>query len=139
MCILCNNYGKKLAYLKPPASVQRPRVRRYGLKPLLCIFRNSSDVFHNRLEEMSLVATPYVKYHKLTKVANKYCSHYDNTLENCASLEDNARKHTANQRHQNYFPTLNCCTCCRSSYRSNTASNDVHSYRSLQRFLAEKC
>ncbi len=49
---------------------------------------------------MSLVATPYVKYHELTEGANKYCSHYDNTSENLGPLhlEDNARKHTANQR-----------------------------------------
>ncbi len=49
---------------------------------------------------MSLVATPYVKYHKFTKGANKYCSQYDNTSENCGPLrlEDNAQKHTANQR-----------------------------------------
>ncbi len=32
------------------------------------------------------MATPYVKYHKLTKVANKYCSHYDNTSENYGPL-----------------------------------------------------
>ncbi len=46
------------------------------------------------------MATPYVKYHKLAKVANDYCSHYDNTSDNSAPLrlEDNARKHTANQR-----------------------------------------
>ncbi len=100
MWILCNNYSKKLAYLKPPDSVQRPRVSRYGLKTLLCTFRNSSDVFHNRLKEMSLMATPYVKYHKLSKGANKYCSQYDKTSENClpSRLEDNARKPTANQR-----------------------------------------
>ncbi len=53
---------------------------------------------------MSLVVTPYVKYHKLAKGANEYCSHYDNTSENCGTLrlEDNTRKHTANQR-KNYF------------------------------------
>ncbi len=44
MCILCKNYGKNLADLKPPDSVQRPRVSRYGLKTLLCIFWNSSGV-----------------------------------------------------------------------------------------------
>ncbi len=105
MWILCNNYGKRLAYLKPNDSVQRPRISRYGLKAFLCIFRNSSDVFHNRLKEMSLMATPYVKYHKLTKGANKDCSHYDNTWENCGSLrlEDNARKQTANQRKEYFF------------------------------------
>ncbi len=49
---------------------------------------------------MSLVATPYVKYHKLAKGGNKYCSHYDNTSDNCGPLrlEDNASKHTANPR-----------------------------------------
>ncbi len=50
--------------------------------------------------EMCLMETPYAKYDKLTKVAKKYCSHYDKTSENCGSLrlEENARKHTANQR-----------------------------------------
>ncbi len=95
MWILCNNYGIKLAYLKPPAS---GRVSRYGLKTFLCIFWNSSGVFHDRPEKMSLMATPHVKYHKLTKVSNKYCSHFDNTSENCRPLDDNARKYTANQR-----------------------------------------
>ncbi len=100
MCILYNNYGKNLAYLKPGDSVQRPRVSRYGLKTLLCIFWNSSVVLHDKVSEMCLMATPYATYHKLTKVANKYYSHYDNTSENCGPLrlEDNARKHTANQR-----------------------------------------
>ncbi len=96
---LIQQLREKLAYLKPPDSVQRPRVSRYGLKTFLCIFRNSSDVFHNRLQQMSLVTTPYVKHHKLTKGANKYCSLYDNTSENCGPLRlgGNARKHTANQ------------------------------------------
>ncbi len=51
------------------------------------------------------MATPYVKYHKLTKVARNYCSHYDKTSENCGPfhLEENARTHTANER-KNYFP-----------------------------------
>ncbi len=71
MWILCNNYGKKLAYLKPPESVQLPRASKYGL---LCIRVFSSCVFQNRLKEMSLMATPYATYHKLTKVANTYCS-----------------------------------------------------------------
>ncbi len=44
------------------------------------------------------MSTPYVNYHKLTKVANKNCFHYDNTSENCEPLrlEDNAREHTVN-------------------------------------------
>ncbi len=44
------------------------------------------------------MATPYVNYHKLTKVANKYCFHYDNTSENCGPLrlEDNALEHKVN-------------------------------------------
>ncbi len=98
MWILCNNYGQKLAYLKPPDSVQRPKVSRYGLKTLLCIFWNSSGVLHDRVSEMSLMATPYAKYHKLTKVAWNYCSYYDKTSENCGPLrlEENACKHTAN-------------------------------------------
>ncbi len=54
------------------------------------------------------MVTPYVKYHKLTKVANQYCSHYDNTSENCAPLrlEENARKHTANQRWTTFLHLL---------------------------------
>ncbi len=49
---------------------------------------------------MSLMATPYAMYHKLTKVARNYCSRYDKISENCgpSRLEENARKHTANQR-----------------------------------------
>ncbi len=100
MWILSNNYGENLAYLKPPDSVQRPRVSRYGLKTLLCILWNSPCVLHDRVSEMSLMATPYAKYHKWAKVARNYCSHYDKTSENCGPLrlEENARKHTANQR-----------------------------------------
>ncbi len=46
------------------------------------------------------MATPYAKYHKLTKIARNHCSHYDKTSENGEPLrlEENARKHTANQR-----------------------------------------
>ncbi len=46
------------------------------------------------------MVTPYVQFHKLTKGANKYCSHYDSTTENCGPLrlEDNARKRTANKK-----------------------------------------
>ncbi len=62
MCIICNNYGKNLAYLKPPDSVQRAVVSRHGVKTLVCIFWNSSGVFRNRPYKMSLVATPYAKY-----------------------------------------------------------------------------
>ncbi len=100
MWVLCNNYGKKLAYMKPPDSVQRQRVSRYGLKTLLCIFWNSSCVLHDRVSEMSVMATPYAKYQTLTKVTRNYCSHYDKTSENCGPLrlEENARKQTANQR-----------------------------------------
>ncbi len=99
MWILCNNYGKRLAYLKPPDSVQWQRVSRYGLKTLLCIFWNSSGVLQDRVSEMSLMPTPYAKYHKLTKVAKNYCSHYDKISANCGPLrlEENARKHTVNQ------------------------------------------
>ncbi len=45
------------------------------------------------------MTTPYAKHHKLTKVANEYYSPYNNTSENGGPLrlEDNARKHTANQ------------------------------------------
>ncbi len=100
MWIFCNNYGEKLAYLKPPDSVQRPRVSRHGLKTLLCIIWNSSDVLHDRVSEMSRMPTLYAKYRKLTKVAWNYCSNYDKTSGNYGPLrlEENARKHTANQR-----------------------------------------
>ncbi len=67
MWILCNNYGKNLVFLKPHDSMQRPRVSRYGLTTFPCIFWNSSG----GILEMSLMVTPYVKYHKLTEVANK--------------------------------------------------------------------
>ncbi len=99
MWILCNTNGKKAGLLEVPTSCS-VRVSRYGLKTLLCIFWNSSGVPYDRVSEMSPMATPYAKYHKLTKVANKYSSHYDNTSENCGllRLEDNALKHTANQR-----------------------------------------
>ncbi len=55
-----------------------------------------------RLAEM---ATPYVKYHKSTKVANKYCFHYEKTSENCMHLrsKDNARKHTENQQKTSFL------------------------------------
>ncbi len=100
MSILCNSYGKTLAYLKPPDSVHRPRVNRYGLKTLLCIFWNSSGVLQDRVSEVSLMVTHYAKYHKLITVARNYCSRYEKTTENCwpLRLEENARKHTANQR-----------------------------------------
>ncbi len=73
---------------------------RYGFKTLLCIFWNSSGVIYDRVSEMSQMATSCVKYHKLTKVARNYCSHYDKTSENCGPLrfEEYARMHTANKR-----------------------------------------
>ncbi len=86
MWILCNNYEKTLVYLKPPDSLQRPRVSRYGMKTLLCILLVFSDVLHDRVSEIILMATPYALYHKLTKVARNYCSHYDNASENCGPL-----------------------------------------------------
>ncbi len=61
-----------LVYLKPHDSVQRPWISKYGLKAFLCIFWNSSGVLQNRLLETILMETPYVNYHKLTKVAYKY-------------------------------------------------------------------
>ncbi len=100
MCILCINYGTNLAYLKPPDSVQRPRVSRYGFMTLLCIIWNSCGVLHDLVSEMILMATPYVKYHKFTEVGRNYFSHYDKTSENCGSVrvEENARMHMTNQR-----------------------------------------
>ncbi len=46
------------------------------------------------------MATPYAKYHKLTKAARNYCSNYEKTSEYCGPLRlgENARKHKANQR-----------------------------------------
>ncbi len=72
----------------------------YGSKSLLCIFWNSCGVIYDRVSEISLMATAYAKYHKLANVEDKYCFHYDKTWENSGllHLEDNARKHTANQR-----------------------------------------
>ncbi len=67
MWIFCSNYGKKLVYLKPHDSVQRPRVRRQGLIIFLCIFWNYSGVLHDRLLEMSFMVTPYVKYPYVNK------------------------------------------------------------------------
>ncbi len=75
--------GKKQAYLKPPDSVKRPRASKYGL---LCIFFNFLLCFFTIGFKMSLMPTPYVKYHKLTEVSNKKFSHYDNTSENCGPL-----------------------------------------------------
>ncbi len=72
----------------------------YGLKTPFCIFWNSSGVLHDRVSEMSLIATSYAKFHKLTKVARNYCSHYDKTSAKFGPfrLEENARKHMVNQR-----------------------------------------
>ncbi len=100
MWILCNNFGKNLTYLKPPDTVQRPSVSSYGVKTFLCIFWKSSGFLHDRVSEVSLMATPYAMYHKLINVARKYCPHYDKTSENCGSLhlEEYARNYTANQR-----------------------------------------
>ncbi len=55
---------------------------------------------------------PYVKYHKLTKVANKNCSHFEKSLENCGPLrlEEKAR----NQRKTTFlhwFVTLIATHC----------------------------
>ncbi len=125
---------KKLTYLKPPDSLQRPRISRCGLKTLLCIFWNSSGVLHDRVSEMRLMATPYAKYHKLTEVAKNYCSHYDKTSEKlraCTFGRQCSKAHSSQGK-----TTLNCYAYRHSSYRSCTATNDVHSIRYLQRFLA---
>ncbi len=86
-----------LTYLKPPDSVLRPRVSRYGLKTLLCIFWNSSGILHDRVSEMSLMATPYAYYHTLNKVALTIVPTTTRHRNNCGPLrlEENARKHTA--------------------------------------------
>ncbi len=36
-----------------------------------------SDDLHDRLSEKSLTVAPCVNHHKLTQVADKYCSYYD--------------------------------------------------------------
>ncbi len=71
MWILCNNYVKTFAYLKPPDSLQRPRVSRYGLRPF-AVFSGIPLVFFTIVSEMSLMATPYAKNHKWTKVDRNY-------------------------------------------------------------------
>ncbi len=68
---LIQQLREKLAYLKPPDSVQRPRVSRYGLKTLLCIFWNSFDVFYHTLQVVDelmaiLGACPYFASKYLT-------------------------------------------------------------------------
>ncbi len=112
--------------------MQRPRVSKYGLKTFLCIFWNSSGVLQNELLETSLKVTPYVKYHTLTKVAYKYCSHYNRTSKNCRSLclQDNARKHTTNQRRAGLLHWI---------FTLVATQRVAPTFCSLQRFLAEKC
>ncbi len=83
---------EKTGLLETPDAVQRPRVSMYGLKTLLCISGNSSGVPHDRLSKLSLMATQCVRFHKLTKVANKILL----PLRHIA--QDIARKLTANQR-----------------------------------------
>ncbi len=136
MCILFNKHGNNLAFQKPPDSVLRPRVRRYGLKTLLCIFWNSSAVPDDRVSEMSQMATHYAKYHKLTKFARNFCYHCDKTSENCGPLRLEENAHGKSKK--NYFSTLNCYACRHSPYSFNLSSNDLHSFRSLQSVLAEK-
>ncbi len=121
---------EKAGLLEAPWLVQRPRVSRYGLKTFLCSFWNSSGVLHDRLLETSQIVTLDISNQASTQVANKYCSHYDKTSTNSGRQrsQDNARKHTTNQRKPVFF-TLNWY---------NMATKDVHSFRSLQNFLAEK-
>ncbi len=86
---------------------------------------------------MSLMSTPYAKFHKLTKVARNYCFHYDKASENCGPLrlEEKTRNRTANQRKTTFLHFIVRLVVTRPS--SNPTTNGVHSFRSLQRFLAE--
>ncbi len=100
-----------MVYLKPYDSVQQPRVSRYYLNTLLCIFWNSSDALQGRLKEMSLMVTPYV----------------------CKTMLVSTR-----QIKENYFASLNFYACRHSPYSPGMAANYEHSFRSLQQVLAEK-
>ncbi len=128
----------KMVYLKPYDSVQQPRVSRYALNTLLCIFWNSSDALQGRLKEMNLMVTPYGNYHKLTQVADQLCSYYDKTSKNCGSirLQDDACKHPTNQR-KTFFSTLHFYACHQSAYSLGMAPSDDHLFHSLQHVLAE--
>ncbi len=91
---------EKAGLLEAPTLRAAFKGQQVCLNTLLCIFWNSSGVLHHRVSQMSLMSNPYAKYHKLSKVGKNYCSHYDKTSENCwpLRLEENARKHTANER-----------------------------------------
>ncbi len=82
MWILCNNYGKKLAYLKhlTPCSGQE-----------LTVWLEDPSLY---FQEFFCCCSRYtlsdnLKYHKLTKVANEY-----QKLAGLFRWEDNAQKHT---------------------------------------------
>ncbi len=91
MWILCNNYEKKLVYLKPHDSVKGPIVRKYGLKTFICIFWNYFDVLQNGLLETSQMVTLYINGLELTKVANKCCSHYDKPSGSLKWISESAK------------------------------------------------
>ncbi len=84
---------------------------------------------------MSLMVTPHVKYHKLTKVANKIVAPLRQDIEklwaltftrHCSQVHDKSKK--------NCSSTLNCYAYCHTPY----SSNDEHLYHSIQHFLTEK-
>ncbi len=81
--IMCNNYGKERACLQPNDSVQRPRVSRYRMKFLFCIFRNSSWVLFYGLLEKDQTVTWDIYCRQLTEVAEKYRSFYGRTTNTC--------------------------------------------------------
>ncbi len=56
LCFCCTNTPLRMVSKWLLESVGMAQVR-----PILCIFGNSSGVLHDRLSEMSLMATPYVK------------------------------------------------------------------------------
>ncbi len=98
------------------------------------LFFNYSAVVRKRLLEKGLVKTIDVFYYKLAHVAGKYRSHYDKAATSCVPLLllDNARRHTTNQA-KNGFVGL-----WHSPYSSHMATIDLHFFRFLQHFLAEK-
>ncbi len=92
-------YGKKRVWLQPNDSVQRPKVSRYGMKFLFCIFWNSSGVLYYELLQKGQTVTADVYCRQLKKFAEKYHSFYGRTTKRCSPilLHDNARPHTTNQ------------------------------------------
>ncbi len=135
----CSPNAGLLVYWKPHDSVQRPRVSKWSLKTILCIFWNYYGVLHDRLLEMGLMVTHKVNYHKWTPVANKVLFSLRENIEiswasafarHCSYANDTSKK--------NWSSTWNCYAYRHSLYSSSIASNDAHLFHSLQHFLAAK-